>query len=102
MQHLILYFEHGVEDVIPWCAFIEYIRPQLVASGVGEYESDDMAIDGSDCEAVFCGANVHALRAFLLPHLENLAFLRKPTTKVELIFGELEHASERRTVYLNC
>jgi hypothetical protein len=44
MDHLILYFRHGIEDIIPWCEFIEKLKPQLVHSEVGEIDSDDMAI----------------------------------------------------------
>lgn len=102
MQHLILSFKHGIEDIIPWCAFIEKLRPQLAHSGAGEYESDDMATDGGDCEAIFRSADVKKLFAVLLPHFQSLPFLRRPTTKVELVFGEIESASKRQIVGLDC
>lgn len=47
-----------------------------------------MAIDGGDCEAVFRGPDAKALSTVLLPHFDNLPFLQKPTTKVELVLGE--------------
>lgn len=102
MQHLILYFKHSIEDIIPWCAFIEKLRPQLAVSGAGEYESDDMAIDGSDCEAIFRGTEAKKLFAVLLPHFKSLPLLRKPTTRIELVFGEIEGFSERQTVSMEC
>ncbi|EPF6691881.1 hypothetical protein ODJ70_24660 [Pseudomonas aeruginosa] len=96
MQHLILHFTHAIGDIIPWCAFVEELRPQLARSGVGEFESDDMAIDGGDCEAVFRGLDAKALFTALLPHFQNLPFLQKPTTKVVLVFGELGGSSEQQ------
>ncbi|NWB95484.1 hypothetical protein HX882_06230 [Pseudomonas gingeri] len=95
MQHLVLHFTHTIEDIIPWCTFIEELRPQLARSRVGEFDSDDMAIDGGDSDAVFRGSDAKALFAFLLPHFQNLLFLQKPTTKVELVFGELGGSSEK-------
>jgi hypothetical protein len=96
VQHLILYFEHGIEDIIPWCTLIEKLQPQLAQTGAGEFESDDMAIDGGDCEAIFRGTDVRELFAALLPHFQSLSFLRKPTTTVELVFGEIDSSSERQ------
>jgi len=100
MQHLILYFDHGIEDILPWSAFIEKLRPLLAEIGEGEFLGDDMAIDGGDCEAVFRGPDVKRLFAVLQPRLRTLPFLRKPTTKVELIFGEIESSTARQTVGL--
>lgn len=88
MEYLILHFTHAIEDIVPWSTFIEALRPQLARSGAGEFESDDMAIDGGDCKAVFRGPDAKALSTVLLPHFHNLPFLQKPTTKVELVFGE--------------
>lgn len=96
MQHLILHFTHAIEDIIPWCNFIEELKPQLARSGVGQFDNDDMAIDGGDCEAVFRGLDARELLAVLHPHFRSLAFLQKPTTRVELIFGELGSSSEQQ------
>lgn len=102
MQHLILYFQHGIEDIIPWSAFIETMRPKLAHIEAGEFDSDDMAIDGGDCEAIFRGTDVKELFAVLLPHFRSLSFLLRPTTRVELVFGEIDSASERQSVGLEC
>ncbi|NWA24439.1 hypothetical protein HX866_06020 [Pseudomonas gingeri] len=48
------------------------------------------------CDAVFRGSDAKALFALLLPHFQNLLFLQKPTTKVELVFGELGGSSEQQ------
>lgn len=100
MQHLVLHFTHSIEDIIPWCIFIEELKPQLAKCGAGEFDSDDMATDGGDCEAVFRGLDAKELLAFLIPHIQSLAFLQKPSTKVELIFGELDSSSEKQVFSL--
>jgi hypothetical protein len=102
MQHLILYFRHEITDLIPWCEFIETLRPELAQSGTGEFGSDDMAIDGGDCEAIFRGPDAEALFEVLRPQFQNLPLLRKPTTKVELVFGELGSSAKTKTVILEC
>ncbi|NWE19815.1 hypothetical protein [Pseudomonas sp. P7548] len=100
MQHLILYFTHTIRDISPWCTFIENLQPQLASSGVGRFDSDDMAIDGGDCEAVFQGPDAKALFAFILAHIQGLAFLQKPTTRVELVFGALDGTAKQHTFNL--
>ena len=97
MQHVVIYFEHKIQDLIPWCEFVERLKPELADSGTGEFVGDDMAIDGGDCEAVFRGADANALCEFLRPHLLSLSFLNTTTTSVELIYGELESSAETKT-----
>ncbi|MCF5111025.1 MULTISPECIES: hypothetical protein [Pseudomonas] len=96
MQHLILHFTHDIEDIIPWTRFIKELQPQLARSGVGRFDSDDMAIDGGDCEAVFLGLDAKELLDVLRPHFRILPFLQKPTTTVRLVFGELDSSSEHQ------
>jgi hypothetical protein len=88
MEHLVLLFRHNIRDVIPYCQFIERVKPQLNEKQLGEYIGDDMAIDGGDAEAVFASSNVRALYEFLAPQLRQLPFMRE--AQVKLIFGPLE------------
>lgn len=98
MQHVIVYFNHKIQDLIPWCEFIERLRLELDCSGAGEFVGDDMAIDGGDCEAIFRGADANALYEYLRPHLLPLSFLNSTATRVALVYGELESSAELRTV----
>ena len=102
MQYLILRFQHGIEDIIPWCEFIEKMRLHLARMGAGEFEGDDMALDGGDCEALFRGPDVEKLFAVLLPHFRTLPLLVKATTRAELIFGEIDSSAQRQVVSLEC
>jgi hypothetical protein len=88
IQHLVLYFEHDIRDIIPYSEFIQEIRPILEKADLGEYLWDDMAIDGGDAEATFSAPDATALYEFLLPRLSKLKFLRG--AKVRLIFGPID------------
>ena len=87
-QHLVLYFRHDIRDIVPYCEFIEEIRPILEKAQLGEYLGDDMAIDGGDAEATFVGPDVNALYEFLLSRLAKLDFLHG--AKVKLVFGPVD------------
>lgn len=92
MEHLILHFGHGIQDIIPYSEFIQTIRPLLAQGQLGEYLGDDMAIDGGDAEAIFAGKDARALYVFLTPYLRKLRFLQG--AQVRLIFGPLDGDSE--------
>lgn len=99
MQHLIINFTHQIQDVIPFCQFIEGIRPVLSEAKIGHYVGDDMAIDGGDAEAIFSGADARSLLSFLEPHLRKLPFLRN--AQVTLVFGALDSGAESCQLTLN-
>lgn len=100
MQYVIIDFKHRVQDLIPWCDFIQGLRAELAANGIGEFVGDDMAIDGGDCEAVFRGPDADALWEFLRPQLLPLSFVNSDTTRVEIVFGDLESSARTRTISL--
>ena len=101
MQHLIIFFEHKLQDLILWSEFIQRVRPLLADHHKGEFAGDDMAIDGGDCEAVFRGPDADALFDFLRPQLLSLPFLNTASTRVELVYGELESSAATKTLELN-
>lgn len=101
MQHLIIFFEHKLQDIIPWCEFVQRMNPLLADLHKGEFAGDDMAIDGGDCEAVFRGPDADALFDFLRPHLLGLPFLTTAGTRVELVYGELESSAATKMLELN-
>ena len=99
MQHLVIEFQHRIEDVIPYCEFIKMLRPQLEKGGFGSYVGDDMAIDGGDAEATFVGGDARKLFNFVAPQLETLPFMSG--AKITLVFGPLESGAEECTFNLN-
>ncbi|MBX7223984.1 MAG: hypothetical protein K1Y36_28975 [Blastocatellia bacterium] len=99
MQHLIIEFNHQIEDVIPYCEFIQKLKPHLEDSDVGHYLGDDMALDGGDAEVVFECRDAKKLFEFVTPLLKTLPFMTQ--AKATLIFGPLGSKAEECTVYLN-
>lgn len=87
MEHLIIYFKHGIRDVRPYMQFIEEQRGKLAVNELGEYLGDDMAIDGGDAEAVFAARDARLLFGFLKQDLAKLNFMKG--ARVTLIHGEL-------------
>lgn len=99
MQHLIFEFNHQIEDVIPFCEFIQSLTPKLQFHDIGCYLGDDMAIDGGDAEATFECRDAKMLFEFVAPLFKQLPFMRN--AKATLVFGPLESGSEECTIYLN-
>ena len=56
-----------------------------------------MAIDGGDCEAVFRGPDADALFSFLRPHFVSLPFLNKTSTRIELVYGEIDSTAATKS-----
>jgi hypothetical protein len=98
VEHLVIYFEHGIQDIIPYSEFIMRIRPSLAEGDMGEYLGDDMAIDGGDAEGVFRCRNARELFELLRDDLKRLPFM--DGAKVTLVFGEVESDAPREEFYI--
>ena len=88
MEHIVIYFKHGIRDIIPYSEFIERVRPNLLKNGLGEYLGDDMAIDGGDAEGVFSCTNAAALFEHLRTDLCQLSFMKG--AKITFVFGSID------------
>jgi hypothetical protein len=98
LQHVILYFRHDIRDIIPFSDAVKRLRQLLADTGTGEYVEDDMAIDGGDVEAVFCGADAGALFETISPVLKELSFMQG--AKVTLVYGSLNAGATEKTFEL--
>ena len=96
MQHVLIHFEHGIKDVLPFSEAVQRIRVMLASTGAGEYVEDDMAIDGGDAEAFLCGPNAELLFETISPVLSELAFMRD--AKITLVYGPL-NSSAPETIF---
>lgn len=94
MEHVIIYFKHDIQDIIPYCEFIEKIRQILEKNKVGEYIGDDMAIDGGDAEGIFSGQSAQNIFDIIRGDLELLPFMRG--AKVTFVFGALDSDAPRK------
>ncbi|SEQ12807.1 hypothetical protein SAMN03080615_00550 [Amphritea atlantica] len=98
MEHLTIYFKHGLRDIIPYHNYIKLAKEEIVRAGLGEYLGDDMAIDGGDAEAVFSCENSIELFEYLKTGLVALPFMRG--AKITLTFGELETKAPEKVFYI--
>ncbi|WP_061540341.1 hypothetical protein [Collimonas fungivorans] len=98
MEHLVIYFRHGMRDIIPYSEFISKYRISMVECGIGEYLGDDMAIDGGDAEGIFAGPSSKELFAFIKQDLCALSFMKG--AKVTLVFGELEEDNPKEEFFI--
>jgi hypothetical protein len=88
MEHLSIYFRHGIRDIIPFCHFVKKVRLEIEDKGLGQYLYDDMAIDGGDAEAIFSCQDSKALFDFLAFDLSKLSFISG--ARVRCIHGGLD------------
>ncbi len=98
MEHLTIYFKHGIRDVIPYTDFIMEAKVKIAELGLGEYLGDDMAIDGGDAEATFSSANASELFDYLKSGLTALQFMQG--AKITFTYGELESGAPEKEFYL--
>ena len=95
MQHLVLYFRHETQDIIPYSTAVKRIRQLLAETGVGEYVEDDMSIDGGDPEAIMQGPSADTIFATISPVLKELKLLR--SAKITLAYGPLSAGAKEKT-----
>lgn len=98
MEHVTIYFRHGIRDVIPYSKFIQKVRPILEQGRIGVYLGDDMAIDGGDAEGVFSCASARTLFDIIRADLDELPFMRG--AKVVFVFGEQDSDAAREEFYI--
>lgn len=90
-QSVVLYFKHGIRDIMPYSRAVQRIRELLAENGAGEYVEDDMAIDGGDVEAILRGPNADTIYETIQPILTELPFMRG--AQVTLVYGPLGDGS---------
>lgn len=98
MEHVVIYFMHGIRDIIPYSDFILKQRNVMAESGLGEYLGDDMAIDGGDAEGIFAGPSATKLFEFMKQDLYALPFMKG--AKVTLVFGELDEGNPSEEFFI--
>ena len=94
MEHVIIYFKHDMKDIIPYSEAVRRMRRLLTETETGDYLEDDMAIDGGDAEAMFCGRSAEALFETISPVLKMLPFMRG--AKVTFVYGPLDSGQREK------
>mgnify|MGYP001546098107 CR=1 FL=1 len=98
MEHIVVKFNHGIRDVIPYCDFVQEIKAKLQNKGIGEYIGDDMDIDGGDAESTFSCNSAEDLFEFIRHDLGQLPFMSG--AKVCFYFGEIDSCTSKKEFYI--
>jgi hypothetical protein len=85
-QHaVIVHFAYGSTDLSRLFALEERLEQAITAAGVGEFDGNEIAADGSDGTLYMYGSDADALFAAVRPTLETSDFMRG--ARVQLRYG---------------
>jgi hypothetical protein len=82
---LVVHFEYGSTDLSRLFALEELIEQALTRHGVGEFDGNEMAVDGSDGYLYMYGPDADQMFAAVRPVLEGADFMRG--ARVTLRYG---------------
>jgi len=95
-QAVIVNFDYGSKDWNQFFAFEKGFESAVNASGLGDYDGNELAVDGSDGSMYMYGPDADRLFAFVRPRLEAAAFLKH--VRVTLRYGSVDDPKAREVV----
>jgi hypothetical protein len=87
-QAVIVHFEYGHKDWKPFFEFEELLEGAINRSGAGNYDGNELAVDGSDGSLFMYGPDADKLFAVAKPILQSTALLKNVT--VTLRYGSFK------------
>ena len=75
-QAVIVHFQYGSKDLKPIFALEDLLEAAIARGGVGEFDGNEVAVDGSDGDLYMYGPDADALFATVRPLLEQCSFMR--------------------------
>jgi hypothetical protein len=72
---VIVYFKYGTSDLSRLYTLEDKLEQVIRASGVGEYDGHEVAVDGSDGTLYMYGPDADALIAVVLPVLKGSGYM---------------------------
>ena len=90
-QAVIVYFDYGSADWDPFFAFEKTLEDAVSHSGAGDYDGNELAVDGSDGSLYMYGPDADKLFAVARPILLSTRLLKN--VKVVLRYGRVEDKS---------
>jgi hypothetical protein len=79
---VIVHFEYGTTDLGPLNALENRLIEEITAAGVGEYDGNEIAVDGSDGFLYMYGPSGDQLFAVVRPVLEEAAFMKGARARI--------------------
>jgi len=95
---VIVAFDYGSTDPQPVFDLSSRLEEAIAAAGVGEFDGNELAADGSDGSLYMYGPDADRLFAAVRPLLEAAAFMRG--ARVKLRYGPAGSGAEEKTVVL--
>jgi len=92
-QAVIVYFDYGSADWKPFFAFEKTLEDAVNHSGAGDYDGNELAVDGSDGSLYMYGPDADKLFAVAKPILLSTRLLKN--IKVVLRYGRVDDKSAR-------
>jgi len=77
MEHaVIIHFKYGHSDLDPLFALEERLEAEIAANSVGEYDGNEIAVDGSEGTLYMYGPDADRLFQTVHPILESVPFMK--------------------------
>jgi hypothetical protein len=92
-QAVLVHFEYGHSDWAPFLSFEKGLEDAIAKSGSGQYDGNELAVDGSDGTLYMYGPDADKLFAVAKPILLSTALLKNVV--VTLRYGSVEDKSAR-------
>ncbi len=92
-QAVIVHFDYGRTDWAPFFVFEKELETQIAASGAGDYDGNELAVDGTDGTLYMYGPDADKLYAVARPILRSSALLKNVV--VTLRYGGVDDKNAR-------
>jgi hypothetical protein len=92
-QAVLVHFDYGSPDWAPFYKFEEQLKHAVTVSGAGDYDGNELAVDGSDGTLYMYGPDADRLFAVVRPLLESSPLLKHVV--VTLRYGSVSDSNAR-------
>jgi hypothetical protein len=97
-QAVLVYFDYGSTDLGPLFVLEDKLEAAINDAGVGEYDGNEIAVDGSDGTLFMYGPNADSILEVIRPILESTSFTKD--AQVILRYGPPEDGVTERAIRL--
>ncbi len=94
-QAVIVQFDYGSKDWSPFFAFEKELNAAITNAGVGEYDGNELAVDGSDGSLYFYGPDADKLFSVVKVQLSKAKFMKN--IRVTIRYGSVNDKNVRET-----
>lgn len=96
---VVVHFAYGSKDLTKLFALEEELEKAILAAGVGEFDGNEVNVDGSDGYLYMYGPSADKLFAAIKPILEKSPFMRGATAKLR--YGPPQAGSQEKIIVVN-